>query len=111
MDLPKWSTLRCPSQSSGAVFTTFFVTYVCAQKAGVFYCARLERLVRFKHSSLLEPYVTKNINTVPETIFTPIYFLLKLTNETNKLECYITLGWKGLPWKNNLAYWTINTLR
>ncbi len=23
----------------------------------------------------------------------------------NKLECYITSGWKGLQGKNNLAYW------
>ncbi len=25
-------------------------------------------------------------------------------NEPNKLECYITLGWKVLPGKNTLAY-------
>jgi hypothetical protein len=26
-------------------------------------------------------------------------------NELNKLEFYITQGWKGMPWKNALAYW------
>jgi len=25
-------------------------------------------------------------------------------NGPNKLDCYITLGWKG-PWTNTLAYW------
>jgi len=28
-------------------------------------------------------------------------------NGPNKLECYITLGWKGLPGANTLAYWTL----
>ncbi len=32
-----------------------------------------------------------------------IFSLLK--NEPNKLQCYITLGWKGLPLTNTLAYW------
>ncbi len=26
-------------------------------------------------------------------------------NGPNKLECYITLGWTGLPGTNTLAYW------
>ena len=29
-------------------------------------------------------------------------------NGPNKLECYITLGWKGLPGKRSLAFWTIS---
>jgi hypothetical protein len=29
---------------------------------------------------------------------------LQLTNGPNKLECYITLKWKGLPVTNTLAY-------
>jgi hypothetical protein len=33
-------------------------------------------------------------------------FSLQLMNWPNKLECYITLGWKGLIGKNVLAYWT-----
>ncbi len=32
-------------------------------------------------------------------------FSLKFKNEPNKLECYITLGLKGLPLTNTLAYW------
>ncbi len=27
-------------------------------------------------------------------------------NEPNKVECYITIVWKGLPLANTLAYWT-----
>jgi hypothetical protein len=23
----------------------------------------------------------------------------------HKLDCFITLGWKGLPWTNTLVYW------
>jgi hypothetical protein len=30
---------------------------------------------------------------------------LKPTNEPNKLECYITLDWKGLSGTNAPAYW------
>jgi hypothetical protein len=29
-----------------------------------------------------------------------------LKNMPDKLECYITLGRKGLPVTNNLAFWT-----
>ncbi len=31
----------------------------------------------------------------------------QLTNGPNKLECYITLGWRSLPRINTLAYWAI----
>jgi len=30
---------------------------------------------------------------------------LELTNEPNKLELYIALGWKGFSGSNTLAYW------
>jgi len=33
------------------------------------------------------------------------FFSSQLTNGSNKLECYITLGWKGLLGKTTLAYW------
>jgi len=29
----------------------------------------------------------------------------------NELEFYITLGWKGLPQTNTLAFWPISKLR
>jgi hypothetical protein len=32
-------------------------------------------------------------------------FSLQLMNWPNKLECYITLRWKGLTGRNTLAYW------
>ncbi len=37
---------------------------------------------------------------------------LQLINRPNKLECYITLGWKDLPGTNALAYWAhLNVMR
>ncbi len=33
-----------------------------------------------------------------------ISFSLQFTNGPNKLECYITLEWKGKPGSNTLAY-------
>jgi hypothetical protein len=41
----------------------------------------------------------------PVTVFTTFPFYSKLMNGSNKLECYIPLGWKGLPGTNTLAYW------
>ncbi len=38
-------------------------------------------------------------------------FFSQLTNGHNKLECYITLGWKHLPVINTLAYWDHCKLR
>jgi hypothetical protein len=32
-------------------------------------------------------------------------FNSKIKNRPNKLECYITLGWKGLLPDNTIAYW------
>jgi len=32
-------------------------------------------------------------------------------NGPNKLECYITLSWKGLPGTNSLAYWANRELQ
>ncbi len=33
------------------------------------------------------------------------------TDWSNKLGCYITLGWKGLPGFNTLGYWALCKLR
>jgi hypothetical protein len=38
-------------------------------------------------------------------------FSSQLKSEPYKLECRITLGWKGLPVTNTLAYWTHQKLR
>jgi hypothetical protein len=32
-------------------------------------------------------------------------FSALLTNGSNKLQCFITLGWKGLPGTNNPTYY------
>jgi hypothetical protein len=32
-------------------------------------------------------------------------------NGPNKLECYITLSWKGFPGTNSLAYWANRELQ
>jgi hypothetical protein len=32
-------------------------------------------------------------------------FSSQVKNEPNKLECYITLGWKGFPVTKTPAYW------
>jgi hypothetical protein len=37
-------------------------------------------------------------------VFTKLQFLDNLKNGPNKLECYITRGWKGLLRTNTLAY-------
>ncbi len=41
------------------------------------------------------------MSMTPRAAFTS----LLLTNEPNKLACYITQGLKGLPGTNTLAYW------
>ncbi len=38
------------------------------------------------------------------TVFTTLPF--SMTYRPNKLECYITQGWKGFPGTNTLAHWT-----
>jgi hypothetical protein len=35
----------------------------------------------------------------------PPFIFSKLMNGPNMLECYITIGWKGLSVTNTLAYW------
>ncbi len=64
--------------------------------------ARLEGPARDKHSSLLGPFVTFEENGEFEIRGCIQNFF---TNRDIKLECYITLGLKGLPGTNNLAYW------
>jgi hypothetical protein len=40
--------------------------------------------------------------------FTTLHFLCDLMCRPNKLEFYITLGWKGLPIINTVAYWALS---
>jgi hypothetical protein len=44
------------------------------------------------------------VNMVSGVVFTTHHFLLNLLDGPNKLECYITLGWKSLPGTNTLDY-------
>ncbi len=38
-------------------------------------------------------------------LYSQNFIASQLKNEANKLECYITLGQKGLQFKDTLAYW------
>jgi len=40
----------------------------------------------------------------PRSCIHNILFSLLMMYQSNKLECYITLGWKGLPVANALRY-------
>ncbi len=40
------------------------------------------------------------------SVFTTLHFLRNLRNRPNRLECYITLGWKILPITNTLTHWS-----
>ncbi len=37
-------------------------------------------------------------------------FSLQFKNGSNKLECYVTLSWKGLLVTNTLTYWANGTV-
>jgi hypothetical protein len=47
-----------------------------------------------------QPYLQMS-NHASGAVFTTLHFL---ANGPRKLECYITLGWKGLLQTNTLAY-------
>jgi len=40
------------------------------------------------------------------TVFTTLHFLCNKQMGPIKLECYFTLGWKGLLGVNTATYWT-----
>ncbi len=46
-----------------------------------------------------------NISIMYQGPYSPPFIFSKLMNGPNKLECYITIGWKGLAVTNTLAYW------
>jgi hypothetical protein len=48
------------------------------------------------------------MNTAPGTSFTTLHFLM---HRPNKLKRCITLGWKGFPGTNTLAYWPISKIQ
>jgi hypothetical protein len=58
-------------------------------------------------------FLTKvnNILNMKKSCIRKTSFSSQLKNEQNKLECYITLGWKDLPLTNTLAYLPFHKLR
>jgi hypothetical protein len=61
------------------------------------YSTLLQTLINFNHKKF---YNIEHRGRIHNTSFS-----LKIINQPNKLECYIKLGWKGLPATNALAYW------
>ncbi len=57
--------------------------------------SRLKRLAREKHSGLFDPFIRYVGKKFCECCKHFIFFVT--TEYSNKLECYITLGRKGLP--------------
>ncbi len=64
----------------------------------------LKRIDCNKHSRLLGPF--EEIEVI-EVMWTWRQVPSKLTIWLKKLECYITLGWKGLSVTNTIEYWDI----
>jgi hypothetical protein len=60
----------------------------------------LER-VTYKQKGFIDFFVI-NVLFLMVITFTTLHFL---TYGSNRLECYITLKWKGLLVSNTLAYW------
>jgi len=63
----------------------------------------------WRHSPMtLEVFLMYIVQATGEsgTVCTTLHCLSNLQKWPNKLECYITLGWKGLPVTNTLALWT-----
>ncbi len=88
--------LNSPNIGPGAVFTTlhFCVTYESVQQARLLHNIELERLTSDKHSNLLGLLTSYEENKV-----------LRLTNWSNKLECFSLESISSLLQFNTLAYW------
>jgi hypothetical protein len=56
----------------------FFVNYKWAQQDRVLQYTWLERPSRYKHSSLLGPFISYKENMTPRTIFPTLHFLCNL---------------------------------
>ncbi len=69
---------------------------------GLCYCQSIFKSF-YKHTSLLS-YRIKFHEPGLRSHFHNSSISLELTNGANKLECYITLDRKGLPWTNTLTY-------
>ncbi len=61
-------------------------------------------MVAEKHTSYVMELITIKKSffySSPMTVFTTLHFL---ANGPNKLECYIAIGWVGVPGTNTLAF-------
>jgi hypothetical protein len=76
-------------------------------KLGILNYSRLEMLVREKHSCVLDPFISYIKNEVlwihSLVLYSQPFIFFETYKLTNKLECYITLVWKGLPGTKTLA--------
>jgi len=94
----------------GLIFKTFHFLHnlQMSQYARVLDLTRVERLARDRHSSLLGPYENYKGNEVLLIWLQGSYskhFIFFITYRClYELECYMSLGWKGLPWTDSLAY-------
>jgi hypothetical protein len=71
------------------------------------YITILEKLAKNRLAYLAHTYITKKIKCCEYSPCDYIHntsFSSQLMNGPNKLECYITQHWKGLPKTNSLAY-------
>ncbi len=77
-----------------------------------FDCHVRQMVARLCHQLGLLPVLTPNVDPMGmkyqygwNRICLKTDFSLQLTFRPNKLDCYITLGWKGLSGTNTLAHW------
>ncbi len=78
-----------------------------SNKLECLWLADLSRLVKCNTLACWAPsHVTKKIKYCdPRVLIYKISFTLYLTNDPNKLKCFITVSWEGFGGSNTLAYW------
>ncbi len=96
--MKRWIVLILPPQ---LVF--YLKKYIKWIKVFFIWTPRSSNLFRNKRMSTLNLKFLKRISFWGRICNTSFPFLLM--NETNKLHCYITIDWIGMPGTNTLAYW------
>jgi hypothetical protein len=85
----------------------YYVEFRSAQKRFYVAVSGLKVAASDKQSSLLcfkINYKRKRFYDIDSSCIHNPSFSLQLPNGPNKLECYITLGWKGMSGTNTAAY-------
>jgi hypothetical protein len=67
-------------------------------------CISLTKCLLLQHGNVQNISFKVNIRDLGP--YSQNFIILKLKNDPNKLECFITLGWRGFPLTNTLGYWT-----